>query len=110
MYLINTGWSGGVYGIGKRMKLNITRGCINSVFDGSINNYGYYNLENFNFKVPKQLSFIENNNEILYPIKTWKDKNEFINIKNRLIHMFITNYEKYKIDTFTDYSIYGPKP
>ena len=110
VYLINTGWSGGVYGIGKRIQLDITRGCINSVFDGSINNYGYYNLENFNFKVPKQLSFIENDSEILYPIKTWKDKNEFINTKNRVIHMFIKNYEKYKIDTFTDYSIYGPNP
>ncbi len=47
-WLINTGWSGGAYGVGNRMEIKITRSIIDAIHDGSINNQGFNNFEIFN--------------------------------------------------------------
>jgi len=55
VYLINTGWSGGAYGVGKRMSLKDTRVCINSILDGSINDSEFEVLDVFNLSIPKSI-------------------------------------------------------
>ncbi|KHF09116.1 hypothetical protein PO79_09140, partial [Vibrio parahaemolyticus] len=68
VYLVNTGWSGGSYGVGKRMSIKATRACINAILDGSIQNCEFENYELFNLAVPKELAGVES--KILNPINT----------------------------------------
>ena len=107
VYLVNTGWSGGPYGVGKRMSIQTTRECINSVFDETIDLYGFYKLPHFNFDVPKSIFNI--NNKLLYPKNTWTDKKEFDIKESNLIKMFQENYKQFQDPNMTDYSKFGPK-
>lgn len=63
MYLINTGWAGGAYGVGKRMSIRSTRACINSVLDGSITTAPMRVDERFGFEVPLALPGVPEVNE-----------------------------------------------
>jgi len=91
-YLINTGWSGGAYGIGKRMAIPVTRSCVNAVLDGSIENTTYVKDSNFGFELPTSISNVESS--ILNPENTWSDKNLYQETVDKLIGMFKDNYGK----------------
>lgn len=69
---MNTGWSGGKYGVGKRMSLKVTRALLDAIHDGSLDNVEYETMPGFNLRVPKSAPGIDTN--ILMPINTWKDK------------------------------------
>lgn len=69
VWLINTGWSGGKYGIGKRMSLKITRRIIDSIHEGELDKAEFETMPGFNLKVPKTISGLDSN--ILMPINTW---------------------------------------
>ena len=58
-YLVNTGWSGGPYGVGSRMSIGVTRKIIDAIFDGSLDRAEFTTLPVFGFKVPKALSGID---------------------------------------------------
>ena len=94
VYLVNTGWSGGAYGIGKRMSITATRACINAILDGSIQKCEFENFEKFNLAIPKSLDGVETN--LLNPINTWADKNEYIAARDNLANMFISNFKRYE--------------
>ena len=108
VYLVNTGWTGGGYGVGKRMSIKDTRACINSILDGSINNSEFDMTKTFRLAVPKTLGEIDPN--VLNPRNAWSDKDEFDKTRDKLAAMFIENFKKYQTeDAEFDYSEAGPK-
>jgi len=108
VYLVNTGWTGGKYGVGKRMSIKDTRACINAILDGSIKNSEFDVTKTFRLHVPKTLGDI--NPDILNPRNAWSDKEAFDKTRDTLAAMFIKNFKKYqKEDSEFDYSAAGPK-
>jgi phosphoenolpyruvate carboxykinase (ATP) len=108
VFLVNTGWSGGSYGVGKRMSIKATRSCIDAILDGSINNVEFEKIPVFNLSVPKKLKGVDTN--ILNPINTWEDKKGYDETRDNLAKMFVNNFKKYITkDSKYDYSSAGPK-
>jgi phosphoenolpyruvate carboxykinase (ATP) len=99
-YLVNTGWSGGGYGIGKRMSIKATRACINAILDGSINNAEFNKIPYFGLFIPKELPGVEDAR--LNPRDAWADKEAFDATSAKLAGMFIENFKKY-ISTGDDF-------
>jgi phosphoenolpyruvate carboxykinase (ATP) len=106
VYLVNTGWTGGKYGVGHRMSIKDTRACINAILDGSINKSEFDTTKTFRLQVPKTLGDISP--EILNPRNAWEDKAEFDRTRDELADMFIANYARYKDGDHEDFSPYGP--
>ena len=106
VYLVNTGWIGGKYGVGERISIDNTRYCIDSILDGSINNCEFRTDEIFNFEVPVQLGKLDK--EICNPAEAWDNVDEYDIQAKKLAEMFVINYQKYIDPNFTDYSKYGP--
>jgi len=92
-YLVNTGWSGGAYGTGDRMPLNITRAIIDAIHDGSIRDTEFEIFPCFNFQIPKSLPNVPS--EILNPKNTWKDKAAYDKGFKKLVNMFIENFKSF---------------
>ncbi|EAK7841526.1 phosphoenolpyruvate carboxykinase (ATP) [Campylobacter jejuni] len=108
VYLVNTGWSGGSYGVGKRMSIKATRACINAILDGSIAKCEFENFEVFDLAIPKALEGVEST--LLNPINTWSDKNDYIATRDKLAHMFIQNFKRYEdVKEGIEFSKFGPK-
>lgn len=107
VYLVNTGWTGGEYGVGKRMSIKDTRDCINAILDGSIKKSEFYTTSAFRLAVPTTLGDIDPG--ILNPRYAWKDTNKFDQMRDKLANMFIENFKKYQTeDNEFDYSDAGP--
>ncbi len=92
-YLVNTGWAGGGYGVGKRMSIKATRACINAILDGSINNAEFEQTRFFKLNIPKELPGVDSH--LLNPRNSWKDKDSFDQTANKLAGMFVGNFKKY---------------
>jgi len=92
-YLVNTGWTGGAFGVGKRIDLPSTRAIINAILDGSIDNAEFEILTPFNLKIPKIVNNV--NPEILNPRNTWQNKEEYDKKANELALKFINNFKNY---------------
>jgi len=108
VYLVNTGWTGGEYGVGKRMSLKDTRACINAILDGSINESEFDITKTFRLQVPKTLGNI--NPELLNPRNAWEDKEAFDKTRDKLAEMFVENFKRYQdAQSEFDYSAAGPK-
>jgi len=93
VWLVNTGWCGGIYGVGKRFKLKDTRNIIESIQDGSLDKQTFTNFPTFNLKIPENCNNLDKN--ILNPINSWKDKTEYNTQLVKLSKMFINNFKKY---------------
>ncbi len=92
VWLINTGWSGGRYGIGKRIKLCYTRAIITAILNNELN-VPFEKHPVFGVKIPLVCPNIPS--EILNPRDTWTDKKEYDKCANDLAKKFIANFEKY---------------
>ena len=106
VYLVNTGWTGGGYGVGKRMSIKDTRTCINTILDGTINNSEFRVTKTFRLNVPNTLGSIKP--DVLFPREAWEDKEAFDRTRDALATMFIENYKKYQDGEHTDYAPFGP--
>jgi phosphoenolpyruvate carboxykinase (ATP) len=107
VYLVNTGWTGGGYGVGKRMSIKDTRACINAILDGTINDSEFRTTKTFGLHVPNTLGDIDT--KVLFPREAWEDKEAFDETRDRLAQMFIDNFKKYQVeDSEFDYSTAGP--
>jgi phosphoenolpyruvate carboxykinase (ATP) len=114
VYLVNTGWTGGSYGVGKRMSIKNTRACINSILDSSINSSEFEVLPVFNLLIPKTLSNVDTS--VLNPRNSWENKDAYDATAHKLAKMYIENFKKYlpkdgdadKIKSF-DFTSAGPK-
>jgi len=93
VWLMNTGWSGGKYGVGKRMSLKISRTILDHIHDGQLEKVEYETMPGFNLQVPKTCSDLDP--AILMPINTWKDKAAYNEQAKKLASQFVKNFEKY---------------
>jgi phosphoenolpyruvate carboxykinase (ATP) len=108
VYLVNTGWTGGPYGVGKRMSIRDTRECINSILDGSINDSEFRTTNTFKLHVPNTLGNIDK--KTLFPREAWADDAAFVKTRDKLAQMFIDNFKRYQSeDSEFDYSKAGPE-
>jgi len=92
-YLVNTGWIGGKYGVGKRIDLPSTRAIINSILDGSIENADFETLPVFNLQIPKSVPGVDS--KILNPRNAWSNKAEYDETAKMLGEKFIKNFENF---------------
>jgi phosphoenolpyruvate carboxykinase (ATP) len=93
VWLVNTGWTGGSYGIGNRIKLSYTRALISAALSGQLNEVSYENMPVFNLAIPTTCKGIPT--EILNPRNTWSDKTAYDAKAKSLAEQFITNFKKY---------------
>jgi phosphoenolpyruvate carboxykinase (ATP) len=108
IWLINTGWTGGPYGIGKRIELRYTRAIITAVLTGVINNVGYRKHSIFGAEIPLNCPGVPN--EILSPRETWKNDAAFYKQANELALRFQKNFEKFKENVNDDIMEGSPVP
>ena len=94
VYLVNTGWSGGPYGVGKRFKIDYTRKMITAVLNQSLEKVNYERNKVFNLDVPKSCPGVPSN--VLDPKKTWKNKKAYDKAAKSLARMFVDNFKKFK--------------
>ena len=92
-WLVNTGWSGGSYGVGSRIKLAYTRAIIDAIHDGSLNNVATTVDPVFGLAVPTSCPGVPD--EILTPRNTWADGAAFDEQANKLAGLFIENFKQY---------------
>ena len=92
-WLINTGWNGGPYGVGNRMKIRYTRAMLNAALDGELDNVEYSKDARFGFEVPTSCPNFPS--EVLQPRTTWEDKNAYDEAADNLANMFNENFERY---------------
>jgi phosphoenolpyruvate carboxykinase (ATP) len=93
VWLVNTGWSGGSYGIGARMKLSFTRAMITAAINGELDKVDYDTMPVFGLAMPKLCPGVPA--EILNPRNTWNDKNEYDAKMNSLAASFVKNFAQY---------------
>jgi len=93
VWLVNTGWSGGSYGVGARMKLSFTRAMITAALNGELEKVEFEKMPVFGLAIPKSCSGVPN--EILNPKNTWADKSEFDAKTNTLAASFVKNFAQY---------------
>jgi len=92
-WLVNTGWTGGVYGVGNRMPIKATRALLHAALDGSLNNAPMRIDENFGFEVPTVVAGVDS--LILNPRDTWADKDAYDAKAKHLVDLFIKNFETF---------------
>jgi len=91
VFLINTGWSGGAYGTGQRIKLKYTRAMVDAALSGELDNVEYVHDELFHVNIPNQCPGVPL--EILTPKNTWENKDDYIKTANKLAREFSTAYD-----------------
>ncbi len=106
VYLINTGWSGGPYGIGARIKIKYSRAMITAALNGDLDKAEYRHDELFNLDIPTTVDDVPP--EILDPKNTWTDKDSYEKSAKSLSKMFIENFEKFN-DVSIEIKNAGPK-
>jgi phosphoenolpyruvate carboxykinase (ATP) len=92
-WLVNTGWTGGKYGVGNRMPIKATRALLNAALDGSLNDAEFRTDPNFGFKVPVAVPGVDS--AILDPRETWADKAEYDATAARLVDLFNDNFAQF---------------
>jgi phosphoenolpyruvate carboxykinase (ATP) len=93
-WLVNSGWTGGKYGVGRRMPIKATRTLLTAALNGSLRNADFRTDPYFGFSVPTSVPGVEPH--LLYPSKTWADKAEFDKTARDLVGMFQKNFLKFE--------------
>ncbi|MFB3152326.1 MAG: phosphoenolpyruvate carboxykinase (ATP) [Nitrosopumilaceae archaeon] len=106
VYLINTGWSGGPYGVGERIKIQYSRAMVTAALTGALDIVKYTHNDLFNLDIPTECPNVPS--EILDPKNTWIDKDSYDLSARKLAQMFIDNFEKFK-NVSQDIKNAGPK-
>jgi phosphoenolpyruvate carboxykinase (ATP) len=106
-WLVNTGWVGGPYGIGKRISIRYTRDLLNSALNGELKDVEYYTDPVFGFKVPKQCPGIPEH--VLYPAKAWLNEDAYMKKYRSLAARFIDNFQKFANSCPPEVVRSGPK-
>jgi phosphoenolpyruvate carboxykinase (ATP) len=107
VWLVNTGWTGGPFGVGNRMKLSYTRAMVTAILSGELDNVETVEDPIFGLRVPKQVSGVPV--EVLNPRNTWKDPSAYDAKAVELARLFHKNFEKYADRSSADVRAAGPK-
>ena len=92
-WLVNTGWTGGKYGVGNRMPIKATRALLNAALDGSLNDAEFRTDPNFGFEVPVSVPGVDS--AILDPRTTWADKDAYDATAAKLVELFVENFAQF---------------
>jgi phosphoenolpyruvate carboxykinase (ATP) len=92
-WLVNTGWSGGAYGVGSRMKIGYSRALVNAALDGTLDAGPFAKDNFFGLDIPTTCPGIPA--DVLNPRNTWEDKAKYDETATRLVGMFKENFKKY---------------
>ncbi|RBQ05252.1 phosphoenolpyruvate carboxykinase (ATP) [Pedobacter miscanthi] len=95
VWLVNTGWSGGAYGVGKRMKLSYTRAMIKAALNGSLNHNHYKQHHVFKLMMPLNCPGVPS--DILDPSKTWDNQEEYFLKAYQLADAFEENFKQFEL-------------
>ena len=93
VYLVNTGWTGGKYGVGRRISLHYTRQMVNQAISGKLKNAEYTKDSTFGLSIPVEIEDVPKT--ILNPINAWSDKEKYKAQAEDLIQRFEKNFEKF---------------
>jgi phosphoenolpyruvate carboxykinase (ATP) len=93
VYLINTGWTGGPYGVGSRIELPLTRAMVSAALNGELNNVSFHPHPIFKILVPDTVPGVES--DILDPEKTWSDSAAYEQQAKVLAKRFVENFKKF---------------
>ncbi len=105
-WLVNTGWTGGAYGTGRRMPIKATRALLTAALNGSLNQAAFRTDPNFGFEVPVAVEGVDG--AILDPRSTWADKAAYDRQAAKLVGMFIDNFGKF--EDHVDAAVRGAAP
>ncbi|MBA3448382.1 MAG: phosphoenolpyruvate carboxykinase [Pseudaminobacter sp.] len=105
-WLVNTGWTGGAHGTGKRMPIKATRALLSAALDGSLHRAEFRTDPHFGFSVPVSAANVDS--AILDPRSTWADKQAYDRQARKLVGMFIDNFGKF--ETHVDAAVLGAAP
>ena len=113
IYLVNTGWSGGAYGIGQRMKIKFTRSIIDGIFNNIFVHDDYIKHPVLNLNIPARVADNSNgaiNSDLLLPWNAWSNRDDYEKVARKLSGMFIENFKKYETeDSEVNLASYGPQ-
>ena len=95
VYLVNTGWTGGPYGIGKRFDIPVTRAIISAIQSGKLAETKTEKIEGLNLDVPLEVEGVDK--ELLNPIKNWAERQSYVLYEEKLVDQFKTNFIKFDV-------------
>ena len=105
-WLVNTGWTGGAYGTGKRMPIKATRALLTAALNGSLKEAQFRTDPNFGFAVPVSVPGVDS--AILDPRSTWADSQAYDRQARKLVSMFVENFTKF--ESHVDASVLSAAP
>lgn len=105
-WLINTGWSGGAYGEGSRMKIKYTRAMLNAALNGDLDNVEFVVDKRFGFEIPTSCTDVPD--EVLIPRNTWSDSEKYDATADKLAQMFNDNFARYSEGVSDDVNASAP--
>jgi len=106
-WLVNTGWVGGPYGVGKRISIRYTRDLLNSALNGELKDVEYYTDPIFGYQVPKHCPGIPDT--VLYPSSAWSSEDAYMKRYRSLAARFIDNFKKFTDNCPIEVVNSGPK-
>ena len=107
VWLVNTGWTGGPYGVGSRMKIAHTRAMITTALSGALDNVPYQTDPIFNLDVPQSVPGVPS--DVLNPRNTWKNSADYDAQAHKLAQMFVDNFKAFEAEAAPDVRAAGPK-
>jgi len=106
-WLVNTGWTGGAYGVGSRIKLKYTRAIIDAIHNNDFDNVETVVDPEFGFEIPISCPGVPS--EILVPKNTWEDAEKYDEVKEKLVKLFQNNFMEFQASVNADIMAAGPK-
>lgn len=106
IWLVNTGWTGGPYGVGERIKLSYTRNMISAALDGKLDHNSYDKDGIFGLMIPEHCPGVPS--KLLNPINTWSDPGKYLAKAHKLADLFRENFKQYEDLANEDTKLSGP--